>query len=350
MILRNFSRHDPGATENENAGKDHRKFKVPREKRHHNPHRLNTSLAFILHRCNKKHGIKAEMKDVFSMTSYRSQWWNRWMPTKKCRAAESDESTPIFLSSFENYESIDLGRGSFNAVGGRAIVERADICRGRTAIILIFGQSNGANSGAVPYKPTHRVLNLNVFDGRCYVATDPLLGCTEGGGNFAGRLADILIERDAFDTVVLMPISIGGSRIEEWTSGGARHRRLQVAVKRAQDAGITFTHLLWHQGESNARHDPDYRVYVESFMNIHAALRAYGVAAPVYVAQATVCDSPPNEIIRSAQRDLVNPKLGILAGPDTDTIAAEDRFDRCHMAESGLIKHAKLWADVLCPR
>src|SRR5262249_22916151 len=129
-----------------------------------------------------------------------------------------------------------------------------------------------------------------------YAAKDPLLGATETRGNFAGRMADMLIERGLFDSVVLAPNSVGGSRIEEWTTGGARHRRLQVAIKRAMDSGFQFTHLLWHQGETDARHDPDGPLYAACFMNIHAALRRYGVHAPIYVAQATVCDSPPNEV------------------------------------------------------
>lgn len=221
---------------------------------------------------------------------------------------------------------------------------------GRTAVVLVFGQSNGANSGDTPYTPKRRVFNFNLFDGLCYAAQDPLLGATEARGNFAGRMADMLIGRGVYDSIVLETISVGGSRAEEWTTEGSRHRRLQMAIKRAADAGLTFTHLLWHQGESNARHDPDYDIYVESLLNIHAALRAYGVSAPLYVAQATICDSPPNEAIRSAQRAVVDSQLGILAGPDTDVIGFEDRFDNCHMKESGLIKHAALWADVLTPR
>jgi hypothetical protein len=53
-------------------------------------------------------------------------------------------------------------------------------------------------------------------------------------GNFASRLADLLIERGTFKSVLLAPISVDGSRIEEWTTGGARHRRLQVAIARAR--------------------------------------------------------------------------------------------------------------------
>jgi Carbohydrate esterase, sialic acid-specific acetylesterase len=253
----------------------------------------------------------------------------------------------IHLSAFDTYENVDLNRGSCNEWRERVLVSRAEVFQGHTAVMLIFGQSNAANSGAAPYTPQRRVFNFNLFDGNCYVARDPLLGATELRGNFATRMADMLIERGAFDSILLAPISVGGSRIEDWTTGGVRHRRLQVAIRRAMDRGISFTHVLWHQGESNAGPDANEDVYVACFQDIRAALRAYGVVAPIYVAQASVCRAPPNDIIRSAQRALVNPALGIFSGPDTDTIGPEDRFDDCHMAKSGLIKHAQFWTEIL---
>lgn len=256
---------------------------------------------------------------------------------------EETRVDPIFISAVDTYENVDLNRGSFNDTSDRTRVDSSQIYQGRTAVFLIFGQSNGANSGSTPFTPKQRVLNFNVFDGQCYVAKDPLLGATERSGNFASRLGDMLIEQGCFDTVVLAPISVGGSRIEEWTTGGARHRRLQVAIQRAHELGLRFTHLLWHQGETNAGHGPNGEVYAKCFMNIYRAVRSYDVDAPVYVAQATVCRSPPNEIIRSAQRSVVNPALGIYPGPDTDRIGPELRFDDCHMNEAGLVKHAQLW-------
>jgi hypothetical protein len=132
---------------------------------------------------------------------------------------EATHRRPIFLSVVDRYENIDLNRGSINDVHNRIRVNRLGLLQARTAIILIFGQSNGANSGNTPYVPRNRVLNMNVFDGQCCLAKDPLLGATESGGNFATRMADMMIEQGYFDSVVLMPISVGGSRIEEWTTG-----------------------------------------------------------------------------------------------------------------------------------
>lgn len=253
----------------------------------------------------------------------------------------------IFISVVDTYQNVDLNRGSCNDTEGRTLVDISRIPIGRQAVLLIFGQSNGANSGEKRYACKHAVYNFNFFDGRCYKACDPLLGATENKGNFAGRLGDMLIESGLFDSVILVPISVGGSRAEEWTAGGARHRRLQVAVKRVADAGLAFTHLLWHQGETNARHDPNPAIYAASLRNIRSALTAYGVTAPMYVAQATVCNSAPNEGIRGAQRSVVCIEDGIYPGPDTDTIGVDQRFDGCHMSEAGLIRHAELWTETI---
>src|SRR4051812_15717033 len=82
----------------------------------------------------------------------------------------------IFSSVVDTYANVDLNRGSFNDTTGRASIAISDACRGRTAVLLIFGQSNGANSGSTLYFPRARVFNFNWFDSRCYVAKDPLAG------------------------------------------------------------------------------------------------------------------------------------------------------------------------------
>lgn len=77
------------------------------------------------------------------------------------------------------------------------------------------------------------------------------------------------------------------------------------------------------------------------------ALRDMGVGAPIYVAQSTRCCGPPNEAIRTAQRNVVDPPAGVLAGPDTDTVGPEGRWDDCHYSAGGLSKVAELWFQAL---
>jgi hypothetical protein len=242
-----------------------------------------------------------------------------------------------------NAPSIDANGRSFNDVRDRARVDAAAASSGNAAVILTFGQSNASNAGRGCYTPREPVFNFNLLDGQCYAAQDPLLGPTETGGNFATRLADMLIERGAFDSVLIAPIAVGGSQVAEWTPSGRYHCRLKAVIDGIRNAGLRFTHLLWHQGETDAAYYPDADHYRACFMDLHDAIRDYGVDAPLFVAQATVGAVPPVASIREAQRSVVDPARRIFAGPDTDMIGPEDRFDGCHMAESGLRKHAEMW-------
>jgi hypothetical protein len=89
--------------------------------------------------------------------------------------------------------------------------------RSRTVVILIAGQSNAGNhGGGDPYVARDQVDNFNLKDGLCYHAADPLLGTTAEGANFATRLGDLLIDAGAFDRVILVPIAVGGTTMEEW--------------------------------------------------------------------------------------------------------------------------------------
>ena len=84
--------------------------------------------------------------------------------------------------------------------------------------IVTLGQSNAANFAAGRYRPRTNVVNFNLYDGKCYRATNPLIGASGDRGNFATRLGDILIERGFTERVVLAPIGMGNTRIEDWSS------------------------------------------------------------------------------------------------------------------------------------
>ena len=64
-----------------------------------------------------------------------------------------------------------------------------------------------------------------------------------------------------------------------------------------------------------------------------------------FVAQATICGqaASSNLELQKIQRGLTR-LPGVFAGPDTDEIGLPDRYDDCHMRESGLEKHADGWA------
>jgi hypothetical protein len=215
----------------------------------------------------------------------------------------------------------------------------------QVAVLLVVGQSNASNTLDATITPPQGVGNFNMNNGKCYGAEEPLLGTTNLGGNFATRLASRLIERGDYAAVMLAPIAVGGTYIEEWAVGGRLNGRIVLAVERMQAAGLTATHVLWHQGEGN-RTDSE-RHYKEKFLTVLKTIRDAGVNAPIFIAQTSICRSDKGEGVRAAQRNLVDPTAKIFAGPDTDELGNEFRYDACHFNSEGGEHHAELWYKAL---
>jgi hypothetical protein len=224
-------------------------------------------------------------------------------------------------------------------------------------VIVTLGQSNAANFAAGRYSAHNDVVNFNFYDGQCYRAIDPLVGASGDGANFATRLGDILIERRFAERIVIAPIAMGNTRIEDWSSAGVFNQRIRVLIRRLSDAGMAPDVILWQHGEGNVGDDdPGGRNYSRHLLDVVQTFRTYGIAAPFMIALcALVADPPPtSENVRAGQREAVRAGIGTFPGPDTDRIGHDDRFDRIHMSESGVRKQAQMWADsimaLLSPR
>jgi hypothetical protein len=220
------------------------------------------------------------------------------------------------------------------------------------AVILAVGASNLANEGDPDGKFQARrgVYNFNFFDGKCYVAQDPLLGATIDRSNVLTRLGDRMIARKTYDRVLLVPVAHGGTFVKEWAPGGRMCPRLIEAIRQLRFAGIRVTHILWQQGEAEANLSYGGNIaaeWMEEFQKIANIIRNEQVAAPIYVAQATICHGGRSEVIRGAQMAVVRPEQGIFAGPDLDVLGAEHRWDGCHFSVSGMEKAADLWLEAI---
>jgi hypothetical protein len=217
----------------------------------------------------------------------------------------------------------------------------------KTMVALVFGQSNAANYGETRRTADARVRVL--AGGRLLPAADPLPGANGGAGSVWTRLGDQLIAQGLYDRVIFVPAAVGGTEIAEWVPEVEKHFKLvEKAIEGAHASGLKFTHLLWHQGESDAYIRTDPTAYRLRFMSMLKRIRELGVDAPVYVSVATRCGPyPENADIRWVQRDMVNHDLGIYQGPDTDMLGAEFRHDGCHFSTRGLEEAARLWVGYL---
>jgi Carbohydrate esterase, sialic acid-specific acetylesterase len=245
----------------------------------------------------------------------------------------------------------------YQDVSDRVEVACADYQGEGAAVLMTFGQSNSANAGKDRYIPVGAVANFNFHDGKCYKAEDPLLGPDGGGGSVWGVLSDKLIASGSYDKVLLVPFGIGGSALSQWQEDGDLHPIMKEATAAVKQQGIDPTHVLWHQGESDASSATSEENYFAMFESLRDKLREYGIAAPIYPAVATHCEmtyfeTPPEyaqgrENVRAAQIRL--PELeGIFPGPDTDSIQGERvRHDNCHFTAKGMQAHADLWMQAL---
>ncbi|MDB5568301.1 MAG: putative protein of unknown function acetylesterase [Tardiphaga sp.] len=256
----------------------------------------------------------------------------------------------------------------------RAVAFPCDkIPREGLAVLLTAGQSNISNTGAPDqntkqlYQPHNVFYNFNRFDGKCYIARNPALGTPGDGENVAVRLGDDLIDRKIYKNVLIAPIAIGGTYLEEWRPRGGKYFEIVLAaIAGLRDYNLEPTAILWHQGEFNAlafatngaedgtklnvttpMKEAGRLSYIRNYLEIIAGIRAADVGAPIFIATATLCGAGPDEIIRSAQASVPNPSLGVYPGPDTDLIGVSMRPDRCHMTHTGTDQHARMWADRL---
>ena len=262
---------------------------------------------------------------------------------------------------------------------GRKQVDCTYLATGGSAVILIAGQSNAANSADLdnngrPFHVDGPIFNFNLADEKCYRAENPLLGADGPYQSFALPLAAHVIDAGIFHRVLLVPIAVASTLIEEWAPPSGHHWvRFSRSVASLNRLGLQPHFILWHQGEGNAgfltaggnalqptraigdnasqtTRDALRLSYVRSFLRIVDGLRTLGVSAPILPAVATLCGvEKVSPDIRAAQLSLPQAGWNIYAGPDTDELGLAYRSakDGCHFSHEGNLVHARKWFGVL---
>lgn len=242
--------------------------------------------------------------------------------------------------------------GNYNVVS-KSIVNPRLIASENTAVFVVAGQSNAANSGDTPYTPTNaKVHNLNVSNGALYAAADPLVGCSNAVsgvyGNMFTRMADKLVTAGKYQRVILIPIALGGTSIDTWKT--ILFGRINVAFRRAAAQGYTVTALLWQQGEADTDLATTQAAYTASFNAMRSKLDDVALTTPWLLAKSTYSNGATSTPIRSAVSGLINGTT-LLTGPDTDTLTGTTinrrDADNTHFKAAGAEAAAVLWRDVI---
>ena len=108
---------------------------------------------------------------------------------------------------------------------------------------------------------------MNYFDGKCYVASSPLLGTTSIGGEPWTLLGTKLIAAGIADRVILVPSAMSGSSIVQWQDGAELNLMLRSVLS---DVSVHYkiTQILWLQGENDYGTSMTRDQYAEKFMSL----------------------------------------------------------------------------------
>ena len=221
----------------------------------------------------------------------------------------------------------------------------------KTAVILVIGQSNSANHGEKIFTTKYPDQVFNYFEGKCYIASSPLLGSTGIQGEFITPMADQLIANGDYEKIVIISFGIGGTTISLWEKGAIFNNILQKILF---DPKLKFniTDIIWHQGESDFNLLTTTEQYTDRFHSLINSIRKpYSSFPNVYLAVATKCGENPDwkaiNAVSIAQKYLEDKNHNIFLGANTDDLLLYDDRDiaHCHFSESGQIKTANAYAE-----
>jgi acyl-CoA thioesterase-1 len=235
---------------------------------------------------------------------------------------------------------------------GKGVREAAVEPIGVGEVFLVAGQSYATNCNDKLFQVADASKRVSAFDaakGTWRVANDPQpVADTSNGGSIWPPVGDALV-KSLRVPVGFANVAWGGSSSRQWMPGEPHYKRLS-------DTGVTlgrFRAVLWQQGESDVIEKSSTEKYVANVRAIrHASAAKWGTNPPWLLAKSTlhptVYNDPAGEgRIRKGIDELAE-RPGFRMGPDTDTLAGENRGDaksRRHFSAIGQENAAKMWVD-----
>ena len=208
-------------------------------------------------------------------------------------------------------------------------------------IFVTYGQSNSVNSGKLGYEPSEDVYMF--LDGKTYRYHDPALGGTGGHGSVWGRVGDQLIQNNVTSSVGFVTTGSGGASIHALTYGD-EYMFFEKQFRSVLEEFGRVDGILFHQGEANHQSGKGSGEYSNDFLTLLTNIRNLS-DAPVYLSQASLCHSKPDELLLEIQDKLIKNYKGVLRGPNSDLLS-DPKFrlpDHCHFSSAGLDELSRMW-------
>ncbi|WP_210184857.1 sialate O-acetylesterase [Bradyrhizobium icense] len=210
-----------------------------------------------------------------------------------------------------------------------------------TLIMFVAGQSLALSIITDTFTPTNgsKIDNYCWYDGKNYVAANPLIGAGGDEHNFNLKIADGLISNGKFARVILVPVALSGVTIQYYVSDA--YKEIVAAAKKLAAQGITTATpnvkflVKWNQGESDTRDGTTQQQYTDRFSALYGLVSPHLPGAKWMVAKETRYIGTNSAAIQAAQMALVNGTT-IFAGEDMDSIPDSSRNpDQTHLNATG---------------
>jgi len=227
--------------------------------------------------------------------------------TKKCKKFPSSER----IQSGKNKTNVDVSS--------------------KRDIIILFGQSNSANS--VLSNKYSRSKHFNYFNKKFYFLSNPVLGANGDKDSVAPAIAAKLKSKKPY---IFLTNGWGGTSIYDWSHPNSM---LVKYVKRNLKDLLKIhrlKYLIWIQGESDNNTDVD---YIKEF-NIFRKNLLSGISnkqlqeAKWIITQTSICGSKRDYILNAQQKKLAQ-RDKIYVTKVTDSLDVNYRFDDCHFNKFG---------------
>ena len=227
--------------------------------------------------------------------------------TKKCKKFPSSER----IQPFKNKTQVDVSS--------------------KRDIIILFGQSNSANS--VLSNKYSRSKHFNYFNKKFYFLSNPVLGANGDKDSVAPAIAAKLKSKKPY---IFLTNGWGGTSIYDWSHPNSM---LVKYVKRNLKDLLKIhrlKYLIWIQGESDNNTDVD---YIKEF-NIFRKNLLSGISnkqlqeAKWIITQTSICGSKRDYILNAQQKKLEQ-RDKVYVTKVTDSLDINYRFDDCHFNKFG---------------
>jgi hypothetical protein len=210
-----------------------------------------------------------------------------------------------------------------------------------TAVIMVIAQSLGANTVNASYTVTQaKNHQLNLYDGNCYVSKGVMLGVSNGSPTLSStlaRLGDKLIADAHYVRVIFLLVAVSGTMVSDWANSQRApymFNQIAVAARRLAAQGLTATHVIYMQGESDNLNGTSQANYSASLATVIAGVRSAGITAPMLVNKETWANGAVSSGIQAAQVAAVGSN-NVVAGANLDVIDNTGRYDTTHLNATG---------------